>query len=436
MSGHRVRCPRPPAAEEVRPTIRGGFRPLCRGALVFAATWLVLLHHGFAAEPDRSWPTWLGPQHNGITHESGWSVDWPTTGLPVVWQRQIGIGFSSMSIVGNQLYTMGHVDGIEHVYCLNAVTGELIWSHDYPSALVDNLHDGGPGATPTVDEDRVFTLGREGLLHCLDASSGEVIWSKELQSDLGMELPEWGFSSSAYILGRQLILEAGRVVSYDKMDGTKNWQSDRHIAGYGSAIDFEHDGTTMLATLDCDGLRVVQAVDGDEVAFVAWKSPFRTNSTTPIVRGDEIYISSGYNVGCGLFRIAQRELELVYSNADMRNHFNNSILWEGYLYGFDGNSNLGRVVKLTCMKFETGEVAWSQRGFGCGSLLVADGKLLILSEDGQLVVAQATPDDYNELARSQFLDGRCWTVPVLLNGLVYGRNAAGDLVCVQLPVQP
>jgi outer membrane protein assembly factor BamB len=151
-----------------------------------------------------------------------------------------------------------------------------------------------------------------------------------------------------------------------------------------------------------------------------------------------VYISSGYNVGCGLFQLtadgsADPQLQQVYTSKRMRNHFNNSILYEGYLYGMDGNSNLGRVVTLTCMNFRTGEVSWKKRGLGCGSLMIADGKLIILSEEGQLVVANASPDGYQELARTNFLSGRCWTVPLLLNGHVIGRNADGHVVRAELP---
>ncbi len=135
----------------------------------------------------------------------------------------------------------------------------------------------------------------------------------------------------------------------------------------------------------------------------------------------------------GLFRLQNESLEPVYKNTDMRNHFNNSILLDGSLYGFDGDSHIGRLVTLNCIDFGTGKPAWKQRGLGCGSLLIADGKLLILAEDGTLVLAKASPVAYTELARSPFLEGRCWTVPVLADGRVYGRNAAGKLVCVTLP---
>jgi outer membrane protein assembly factor BamB len=380
-----------------------------------------------------SWPNWMGPRHDGISQETGWSTEWPESGLAEVWSREIGTGFSSITINNNRLFTMGHVEGDEVVYCLSANTGESIWSYSYPCELVDNLHDGGPGSTPTIDGEFIYTLGREGQLFCLRAENGEVAWKKELQDDLSVSMPEWGFTSSAYILGDQLILEAGRVVSYDKHSGAKNWQTAEHAAGYGSAISFERDGQILLATLDCDGLRITDSSDGQEIAFHSWDSPFLTNSTTPIVQDDVIYTSTGYQIGCGLFRLADDELELIYSNRHMRNHFNNSILLDGYLYGFDGNSNLGRIVQLTCMNFATGEVAWKQRGLGCGSLMVVDGKLLLLSEDGTLVLAEATPEGFVELSRSPFLEGRCWTVPLLLNGHVFGRNASGKLVCAKLP---
>jgi len=384
-------------------------------------------------KPAASWPNWMGPKYDGVSKEKGWSTDWPDDGLSLDWSRQIGIGFSSVSIADGRLFTMGHVDGTEYVYALNVETGKPIWTHSYDCQLVDNLHEGGPGSTPTIDGDFVYTLGREGQLFCFQADDGEIVWSKELQRDLDVDLPEWGFTSSAYILGDQLILEAGRVVSYDKRTGNKNWQTDRHSAGYGSAISFKQDGSVLLATLDCEGLRIVRSDDGRQVAFEEWDSPFETNSTTPIVRNGLIYISSGYGKGCGLFRLNNDRLENIYTSRRMRNHFNNSILLDGYLYGFDGNSNLGRVVRLTCMDFNTGQVAWAERGMGCGSLMIADGKLLILGEDGTLIVAKATPKGLQELARSAFLEGRCWTVPVLLNGHVYGRNASGNLVSVSLP---
>lgn len=379
------------------------------------------------------WPNWNGAKHDGISRETGFADAWPKDGLSVKWAREIGTGFSSFSVVGERLLTMGHQDGNEIVWCLNPQTGDVLWKHEYPGELLPHLHEGGPCSTPTVDGDYVYTLGKEGQLFCLTLADGKVVWEKMLQTELGVKLPEWGFSSSARILGNQLILEAGRVVSFDKRNGEKLWQTDIHEAGYGSAAVFEHSGKTLIATLDCDGLRILDSTDGHQIAYTEWKSPYRTNATTPIIVGDQVYISTGYKVGCGLFRLEGDSLEPVYKNKDMRNHFNNSILYDGHLYGFDGDAHLGRLVTLRCMDFATGKLAWQQRDLGCGSLLIVEDKLLVLTEAGELVLAKASPDSYVELARSPFLEGRCWTVPVLANGLVYGRNADGKLVCVELP---
>ena len=379
------------------------------------------------------WPNWMGPDRSGVSSESGWSTTWPADGLAEDWAKEIGIGFSSISVVDGVLYSMGHRDGQETVWCLDAKTGADVWSHSYSAKLNPNLYEGGPGATPTVSDEFVYTLSIDGRLLALDRKSGQVRWEKNLKQELGVEMPEWGFDSSPLVLGDQLILQGGRVASFNRHTGEKLWQTQKHSAGYGSVCEFTRNGKSLLASLDCDGLRISDSVDGSEIAFQPWKSPYQTNSTTPIVVGDLIYISTGYNIGCGLFRFDGSSLTGVYSNKQMRNHFNNSILHEGYLYGFDGNSNLGRVVTLTCMNFETGETMWKERGLGCGSLMIADGKLVILSETGSLVIAAATSTGYQELSRSEILTGRCWTAPVLSNGKVYARNASGNLVCVQLP---
>lgn len=381
------------------------------------------------------WPNWMGPRLDGISTETGWSADWPEDGLPQVWQREIGIGFSSVSIVNHRLYTMGHADGQETIWCLDSRTGEVLWTHSYEAELNDNLYEGGPGSTPTIHGDTVYTLGVDGQLLALNAGSGQVIWQKNLQEELDVGLHEWGFNSSPFVLDNQLIVQGGRLVSFDKKSGRKIWQSEKHQAGYGSIRSFEHGDQTLLASLDCDGLRISRANDGSQVAFHEWKSPFDTNSTTPIIQDDMIFVSTGYNVGCGLFQFTGDELTEVYTNKEMRNHFNNSVLKDGLLYGMDGNSNLGRVVTLTCMDFASGEVRWKQKGLGCGSVLVANNKLLILSERGDLVLASANGAGYDELARARILTGRCWTVPVLLDGCVFARNAEGDLVCVRLPAE-
>lgn len=379
------------------------------------------------------WPNWMGSNHDGISTEAGWSHKWPTDGLAVSWTAELGTGFSSFSVADGLAYSMGHRSGTEIVWCRKADSGEVVWKHTYAALLNPNLYDGGPGSTPTVHADMVFSLSIDGRLIGFRRRTGEIVWEADLQRELDVEMHEWGFNSSPYILGDQLLLECGRVVSFDWKSGKKQWQSPKHLAGYGSVRSFQFGEEMLLATLDCQGVRISRAHDGSQVAFSGWQSPFRTNSTTPIVVGDRVFISTGYNVGSVLFQLTRDGLKQLYSHRQMRNHFNNCILYDGHLYGFDGNSNLGRVVRLTCMEFETGDVKWKQAGLGCGALSVADGCLLIQSDRGDLVLADASPEGFSEISRSRFLDGRCWTAPVFVNGRVYGRNASGRAVCCELP---
>ena len=401
--------------------------------LTFLAIFLQFIAQSqLPGQSPESWPCWMGANHLGVSSEP--MPDWPDGDLPIRWERNVGIGFSSVSIVDGRLYTMGfdRKTNVETVYCLNCDSGNVIWKHNYPSQLVDNLYEGGPGSTPTVHGGLVYTLGKTGQLFCFNASTGEMKWKKDLRRDLDIGLPEWGFNSSAFIFGKDVIFEAGRVVAYNQLTGEKHWQSERHTAGYGSAALFKNEGKNLIVTLDSDAIRVSDASSGSQLDAFPWQSPFRTNSTTPIVRDELVFISTAYNVGCGLFRFENGKLNLVYDNRDMRNHFNNSILHEGYLYGFDGNSNFGRVVHLVCMEFSTGKVRWKQRGFGCGSLMIADDKLLILSDRGRLTLAKADPEKFESISESPLLDGKCWTVPVYFNRRIYARNATGRLVCAAI----
>ena len=387
-----------------------------------------------------SWPVWRGPHGDGISRETDWRWDWSDKLPQLVWTAHVGTGYSSVAIDEGRLYTMGRIgqnedpkDDDDAVYCFDAHSGESVWTHRYACDLADNLHFGGPGATPTVDGDRLYTLSREGHIFCLDAENGEVVWSRFVPDDFGVKQPEWGFTASPLIVGDRVLLQVGRTVALNKRTGEVIWQGEEFKPGYGSLTLYDNDGTPCLAVLNNDFLLLLQAESGSELARYQWKTDHATNSTTPIVWRGTFFVSTGYNRGCTLLHFVQGELEPVYENKTMRNHFNNSVLYNGMLYGIDGNSHASRQCKLVCMDYETGEEQWIERGFGCGSLLIAAGKLIILADDGWLVTAEATSEGYQEISRFRALDeGDCWSVPVLLDGRIYCRNSQGDLVCVDV----
>jgi outer membrane protein assembly factor BamB len=250
---------------------------------------------------------------------------------------------------------------------------------------------------------------------------------------LKVQMPEWGFTSSPVLSGNNIILDFGYVVALDRQTGDIVWNSPRkYRPGYGAATAFEMDGQSLLAVLNNECLLVVRAEDGSEVASYPWTTQHRTSSTTPIVRGPYIFISTGYEEGCALFEFSGADLETVYDNREMSNHMANCVIWNGHLYGFDGNSHSSRNVKFACMDFASGELYWAERGYGCGTVTMAGETLVVLSDDGELVLIEPDPSGLKEIARARVVEPTCWTVPVVAHGLAYCRNDLGQTVCVDL----
>lgn len=397
---------------------------------------IAVLASGLAAE---DWPQWRGPDRTGISEESGWLVNWPTAGPAVLWKKDVGIGCSSLSTLDGRLYTMGNVnptagDGRRRddpndkdvVWCLDAETGEEIWKYEYPMNLQPQSYEGGPGATPTLDGERVYTISKDGLVLALDADTGEKVWSREAKKDWGGERLNWGFNTSPLVHGERLILSAGPMVALNRKTGELIWKSPDLGSGYSSPFLFQLEGEDpWVAHFNTYGIQVVRASDGNEVLRFNWETNPNVNATTPIVHGTKIFISADYNHGCALVDIKGGEPTLVYENRNMRNHINSCVFFEGKLYGFDQG-------RLKCIDWMTGEEHWTDNSFGKGSLIIADGKLIILGEKGDVAVAEPSPDAYKEISRAHVLDGRCWVLPVLSNGLLYCRNNNGNIVCLDL----
>lgn len=399
---------------------------------------LVVLFAFLPVVSGADWPQWRGPDENGISAERLPAKPDFTT---VLWQKKVGTGFSTVAVAEGRVFTLGHSGakdgGSETVWCFHADTGAEIWQHSYPAPLIARFYEGGPGATPTVRGGKVFTYSKHGRLHCYEAASGKVIWQRDMLAEAGLdEPPEWGFACSPYFLSDDtLLIEAGATFALDAATGKVRWKSQRFTPAYGTPKAFTAGGRKLIAVMKTEGLVVLDAGNGATVATTDWKTSFDTTATTPIIHGAHIFISTGYDRGCALFELAGDQLKKTYENKLLSNHMNNSVLIDGYLYGFDGTAHRGRPTEFVCLELATGKEKWrvpSAVGLGCGSVMAtADGTLLILSERGELLTAPASPAEFKATARQQVLGGRCWTVPVLAHGRIYCRNARGDLVCVK-----
>ena len=337
-----------------------------------------------------------------------------------------------MTVSQGRVYTAGNKDDQDTIYCLDADKGSIIWKHAYPCILDPHMYEGGPNATPTIDGDRVYFLSRKGDLLCLKATTGEIVWQKNVTTgEPNAEIPTWGFSGSPLVEGELVILNVGNAgTAFDKMTGKLVWNSGKGASGYATPVPFGSNPDRVMTIFAAKSLEAVNGLDGKSIWSFPWKTDYGMNCADPVISGEEVFISSDAGQGAARLRIAGGKPTVIWQNKNLRTHINSTILWKGYVYGVDDTEQ--RTSELKCISWETGEVKWSDKGFGKGSLMMADGKLIGLSDKGELIVFEPDPAGFKPLARAQVLGGKCWTAPVLSNGKIFCRNARGDLVCLDV----
>ncbi len=372
------------------------------------------------------WPHWRGPQYDGISRETGLLQKWPEGGPKILWQTDLPGGYSSVAIAQGRLFTQTKDNKEEIVLCLDADTGKKLWDFRYecdydqhPS--MDERFKSGPRATPTVDGDFVYTIGTTGQMFCLEARTGKKVWERDLLKLADRTCPEFGYCNSALIVGDLLFVHPGgskgnSLAALKKKDGSVAWQALDDPIGYATPVPIEFNGQAQIIYFTANGLVAVTPADGKPLWRYEWKTDFDLNVATPIHSNGQVFISSNYGKGCALVRLKGKgDPEESWKNLMMQNWFSTSVLHEGHIYGFSND-------RLRCVEFATGKRTWDQTGFGRGSLLIADGMLIILSERGELALAEANSKEFKEKARWKALDGTCWTVPVLAHGKLYLRN--------------
>jgi outer membrane protein assembly factor BamB len=374
------------------------------------------------------WPVWRGPDRNGISKETGWNPK----GAKTLWTKELGVGYSSVSVKDGKLYTMGHEStddktGKDVVYCFDARSGEKIWNYSYPCQTGQFK---GPRATPVIDGDRVYTVSQEGLVICFDAASGKINWQTRVLKETGNTNIKWGVSSSAVIEGDLILLNIGDAgVAIDKNSGAVKWKSVG-APSYASPVVFDHQGKRVAAIFSATGLQVVDVETGKKIDSFEWKTSYDVNGADPVIIGDRIFISSGYNHGCALLDFSSGKLKKVWETDVLKNHFSSSVYMDGYIYGVDGQTKKDGF--LRCISAADGSERWSTP-IGFGSLIAAGDKLIVLDEAGGLHIAEASPEKYKVISTvATGLEKLCWTPPALADGMIYCRNDKGTLVAIDV----
>ena len=386
-------------------------------ALAACLTLATLVGHGQATDGYQ----WRGPNRDGKSTETGLLKNWPPGGPPRVWRSAVaGGGYSSFSTSAGRLYTLGARGETEYVIALDAATGSKVWE-TVNGALFSNDRGDGPRGTPTLDGDRLYALGGSGDLSCLDQKTGRAIWKKNILKEFGGQNPQWGISESPLVLDDRVLVNAGgpdaSIVALNKMTGAVIWRSQSDPAAYSSSV-LARVGDVAQAVFFTERRALgVDVRDGKALWTYDRANNDTANIATPVVSGNRVFISSNYGTGGALLELSRFGAREVYFTRSMMNHHSTSVLIGEHLYGFSNSI-------LTAMRFADGRVAWQDRSVGKGSVIWADQRLYLYSENGVVGLAEPDPTAYREHGRFRIAAGQLptWSHPIITYGKLIIRD--------------
>ncbi|MDX1565352.1 MAG: PQQ-binding-like beta-propeller repeat protein [Phycisphaeraceae bacterium] len=391
-----------------------------------------------ALEGMRNWPQFLGPERLGVVGDLKLSRDW-TAPPKEIWRRRIGAGLGGFAIAGGRLVTMEQRGEKELITCYDAATGTMLWKQS-ESVRLDREPIGGigPRTTPTIDGDRVYTVGATGLLNCLDLATGDRHWRHDIVAEAGASLNHWGMAGSPLIVDDVVVVNPGgekdhSLVAYDKLSGEKKWASGGDRASYSSPMLAKLDGHRQILIFGHSGVWGHDATDGS----VLWKIPWpgtKPKVAQPLVVGDNrLFLSTHYDVGCALYEVTRGPegnwaTRRLWKNLRLKSKFAHLVQRNGHVYGL----NDGR---LMCLDLTTGRPKWRGEWYGHGQMLLVDDLLLITTEDGEVVLVEASPRAFEEVARLKVFEDQSWNSPTLSGPYLFWRNSR-EAVCLRLPLAP
>ncbi|HET9568587.1 MAG TPA: PQQ-binding-like beta-propeller repeat protein [Vicinamibacterales bacterium] len=383
------------------------------------------------------WPQYLGPSRNGIYAGPALADTWGASGPKAVWRKKVGQGFAGPAVVGNRVILFHRVGNEEVLESLDAATGNSMWRYAYPTRYRDDFgFDEGPRAVPVVADGVIYTFGAEGQLHAVDLAKGTRLWSEDTMKRFGVPKGFFGAAGSPLVEGGRVIANVGGdkagIVAFEAKTGKVLWAATDDDASYSSGVAATIGGRRLGVFLTRDSLVGLDPASGMVQFQRRWRARIAAsvNAATPIIVGDEIFVSAQYGPGAGVLRVNGSQLTDVWTSDDvLSNHYATSVFYNGYLYGFHGRQEFGP--SFRAVEFQTGTVKWSQEQFRAGSVLLAGDRLLITREGGELVLASASPQAFKPIARAQILQGVVRPYPALADGLLYVRNE-NTLVCLDL----
>ncbi|RPJ05400.1 MAG: hypothetical protein EHM28_12185, partial [Spirochaetaceae bacterium] len=350
-----------------------------------------------------------------------------SSGAKITWQSVLGKGYSGVSIRGNRLYTMGNDGSNDTVWCLNADSGAVIWKYSY--ACGNNEYP-GPRSTPTLDGDLVYTVSSEGHIFCLNASSGAVIWSKHLVRDFGARSPTWTFAGSVVIEGNMALINANKSgIALNKTNGALIWSSAKGKGGYSTPVLFSIGNMRTMALFGETALYGVEVATGRVLWEYGWVTSYAVNAADPLVIGNTVFVTSGYNTGSALLQFSASSITKKWDSPLMASHFTSPVLYNGAIIGIDGNMGSSAAFQILDTAVGSSKLRQSMR---TGNFILVGDKAVIISERGELSINTITTGSFTQVSQAKLKSGVYWTMPIYSSGRLFIRNAAGDLFCISV----
>ena len=398
------------------------------GALRFAFA-LLLISNGAAESSE--WPRFLGPNQNGVLANEALPNEWPSEGPKKLWERNVGSGFAGPIALKERILLFHRQGDQEEILSLDPDSGEEQWRFGYKTNYRDNFgFDNGPRSTPTSSRGHLYTYGAEGRLQCLDIQTGKPIWHIESKDQFNAPNGFFGIACSPLVDGDFVIVNVGSpssggIVAFDRLSGAIKWKASRDEASYSSPVAATIAGTRQAIVFDRAGMKAVEITTGKIRSSFPWRPRMdaSVNASSPLVFENQVMLTTSYSTGAIVLDLSQPEPRKLWSNdQSISCHYGTPVLHQGHraLFGFHGRQERG--ANLNCVSWNSGKLHWSESKLEIGTVTLIGNHLLILQENGELVLAKADPQSYQELDRVQILPSGVRAYPAFSDGVIYARS--------------
>lgn len=403
--------------------------------LVIALITLLMTLPSLAGE----WPQILGPNRNGIAEKENLLNSFPEGGPKTTWSHDVGNGFAGVAVAGGKAIVFHRVRGNERVEALDALTGKPLWQKDFPTTYqAAFVPDNGPRCVPLIHENRIYVYGAKGQLRCLELATGEQVWHRDTFDDYNSKRPfrgeppegYFGIGSTPLVVEEKLIVNVGGdkaeagLVAFSLKDGQTLWKSTDERAGYSSPILAKVNDVQHVVCITRLSVVSVDPATGK----LRFRFPFnapgpKVSAANPVILDkDKLFVTASYQAGAVYAQMQAESVKTLWQSDDVQSsQYTTPILHQGKLIGIHGRQDVGNPV-LRCIEPQTQKVLWEKPGLGYATLLAADGKLLILTTKGELILAALDTTEYRELGRTRLSDRTVRALPALANGRLYVRD--------------